>query len=312
MTRHRLSLGTLAIGLLAVFGCASGKSYSVANSTISKTAPIHDMRDNLARWSGGGMMRFPEPERRKFLTYVKETLLENKDSEPFYRSPSNLFLNHDDAYVWKFPRQPNQGYLVFLNPHTGMVPSAEHAWLYVTDLDGKVLERFEFDTGWRRYADGADYSDVGWLSKPVLIQKTRMGMGGDGPQKIYIGFDGLRAAVVRVEDPQGHLLPMQYCFSNYTVGPAFSPPTVERLQQILLGQNEVERIEALIWLAGIHTPPGVPGLQFGEPILNQERYIASIKSPLIASAIRKLRGDRDAYVSKLANTVAIGTGNFAH
>lgn len=252
-----------------------------------------DWGPSLAKWSGGGVGRLGKEQQTKFTEYIAQELKPISRVELII-DPRNPFLNDGDAYVWDFQAEKTKGYLVLLNPHHILTPSAERAWLYIVDERGSEVRRYSFDTGWRMYAKSAQYEKVDWLSSPVLIQEMEPGDLGGGPTKIYIGFDGLRPAVVRLEDEAGKLKPMDDTWSDRSVGPVYPAASIAQLEESLRGQNEVKRIEALIWLAGRHYE-------------NSKNVIPPLKDKGIVDAVKNLRSSSVRYVSELAMTVPVGS-----
>ena len=300
-----LGVGGLVTFLLCVAGCGPS-----APSQSAKAKPT-GMSEQLARWAGGNIGRFGDDERDKFMAYVEKTLMAKDEPENFFRSPSTIFLNEGDAYVWSFGSQASARYLILLNPHTGLTPSAEHAWAFVVDASGDVRNRSEFDIGWRMYSRHASYGTVDWLSTPVLVQEMEDGMNGQGPRKIYLGFDGQQPVVIRLEDASGNLHPMGYFAPNWVVGPKYDPPALGDLERVLMGENEIRRLEALLWLAGQHSRVSDNRAGYDhEAVAEQKRYAEAIDSPSIAKAIKQLRTDGNSYVRQLADEVPIGVGNW--
>jgi hypothetical protein len=294
-----------------LLAAVSTAAMATAFNSQGGVQPGPELGRMLVQWSGGNVGRFSEKERVRFMAYVKAVLVPEEKPRDLFRSPSLIFENDGDAYVWPFRSGPVAGYIVLLNPRTGMVPSAEHAWLFVGNRHGRVLKRYDFDIGWRMYAKRASYKSVEWLSTLVLVQEMEVGMNGDGPRKIYIGFDGLRPAVIRLEDASGHLKPMDYFAPNWVVGPKYRVPSIKELESVLLADNEVRRLEALIWLAGRHGNVSRKGVDRSQEVKDEQvLYARSIKHKSIVEAIKLLRHHRNPYVSKLAQRVPIGTGLF--
>jgi len=271
--------------------------------------PTTDFGPDLARWSSGAISRLSKDEQSKFMVFVKSVLVSEVEPKDVFCSPRLIFENHGDAYVWQLGS--GQGYGVLLNPSPIMVPSAAHAWLFYVDKKGTVRMRSDFDIGDRSYAKHASYEMVSWLANPVVVQEIYGGWARNATRKIFIGFDGMRPTVVRLEDEHGHLRPMDYYAPNWVVGPKFNPPTVEGLVTVLKGDNDVKRLEALVWLADFHSRVSHNKKGWDHEATVEERlYLKAIKSPDIADAIKQLRESSNTYVSKLAFRVPIGVGNF--
>ena len=264
------------------------------------------MTQALLSWVGKPIGDLPIAEQKKFLSYLEKKLANDGGLEGFYHGPSEVFLSHGKAYVWRFGAATESQFLVFLNPHTDVVPSSEHAWLYIVNAAGDPLVKSDFDTGYRMLSTAAGYSKVDWLNNPVLIQEMRVGMNGDGPRKIFIAFDGNRPAVVRIEDENGASKPMPNFAPNWVVGPRFSPPSVEELDGALTGPNELKCLEALVWLSGRHQRASAnqPGYAH-EELSEEQRFADCMKSLTVRDHIRNLRKSANTYVAHLAEMVDV-------
>lgn len=254
----------------------------------------------LDSWAGKSFRQLPSQSKSQFQKFVNGHLLRARDKGGFI-GITDLDFNDQDGFVWKFSTTPKKSFLIYLNPHNGMVPSAERAWLFIVDGDGTILRRADFDTGWRMYANGATYSKVDWISKPVLIQTMVAGVNGHGPRKIYIGFDGLRPAVVRIEDDKGAVRKMDYFDSYHVVGPKIQSTTKPSMLRALLGNNEVRRLEALVWLSGdfIDRFSDFKDLTKADAT----RHTQLVKDKDISNALKTLRESPNSYVKQLAQAV---------
>ena len=247
------------------------------------------------------------------MDFLKTCLIPKERPEDTFRSPDLIFENDGDAYVWRFGPDSDSKFLIYLNPHTGLHPSAEHAWLFIVDRFGTVLSRDEFDTGWRMYAGSAVYEAVSWCSDKVLIQRMQVGLNGGGPRGIYIGFDRLKPHLIRIEDAVGKIVPMEYYATNWVVGPAYAPPTLDDLLNGLRGVNQVKRFEALVWLGGSHQRASQNKAGYDHEAEPQERlYADAIMSKPMGAVIQRLRQSSNPYERELAGLVPIGVGHFEH
>lgn len=264
-----------------------------------------DVQPSLPEWCGKDIARLPDAERAKFMSYVnRDLVVASNDRGLLSGDPEWIFDSHGDAYVWSFGDTNDHRFLIYLNPHTGVIPSSEHAWLFIVDKQGKIVSRSDFDTGWRMWADGASYEKVGWLSSRVLIQEMRVGLNGGGPRRIYFGFDGLRPRVIRLDDAKGNLFAMNYWAPNWVVGPRYDPPPGPVMEQALAGSNEVKRLEALVWLAGHHGTVSMnsPGTDH-EETADEVRYAECIHDPAIIRVVKGLRNSPNPYISELAKSI---------
>jgi len=259
----------------------------------------------LNKWAGKEISTLSAQDRSRFMGLMQRNLIPNRDVRYTFDDPYLTFENNGYAYVWRFGSAADHRFLILLNPHTGMVPSAEHAWLFNVTAKGSVLKRYEFDTGWRMHASGATYGKVSWLCSPVLVQRMREGMNGGGPRAIYIGFDGDRPAVVRLEDESGAQRAMDYFAPNWVVGPPYSPPSVAGMEKILMGSNEVKLLESLVWLSGSHQDISSNRADVShEDISSEIRYAECVRSPTIVRAIKSLLLSKNPYVRQLAKGIA--------
>lgn len=250
-------------------------------------------------WAGKEISTLSEKRQRQFQNFVVKNLPLGKITDPFLGNPNHILLNKGRAYVWNFVGGSTKSYLIYLNPHTGMVPSAEHAWLFIVNREGKTICRSDFDTGWRMYADTAIYTHVNWLSSPVLIQSMSVGGNGRGPRKIYIGFDHLNPMVVRIEDEKGSVCPLEVS-TGHLVGPDFTFRDEKSLRSALTGSNQVQQLNALVWLSGSFQ-------SFSSDRLKNEEGLHRrlVKNVDIAKAIKSLRRSKNEYVKQLANAVQL-------
>ena len=287
---------TLTCTLCLLVGAETSLSYSEQGK----------IKELLASWVGKDISKLSHYKQERFQSFVDKRLLLPKDTVNLFNSPASMFLNQGRAFVWKFEGGPKKSYLIFLNPHTGMIPSAEHAWLFIVNQDGKILNRSDFDTGWRMYADGASYSHVSWMSSPVLTQKMATGENGQGPYKIYFGFDGLQPAVIRIENEKSKSRKMDYFAPNWVVGPRFENKTKPAMRQVLSGTSEVRKLEALIWLAGNFGNP-FDRFEKASPEAKREEALHSslIRDKQIAQAVRQIRMNSKSYTRELANSVVL-------
>lgn len=273
-------------------------------ASISNATSI-SVEKMLESWCGKDLLKLSPAKQAEFQKFFNTRLLSAKDKRSMF-SPESLFLNNDTGYVWKFGASRTGSYLIYLSPHTGMVPSAEHAWLFIVNKEGKVQSRSDFDTGWRMYADGAEFTRVSWMSGPVLIQKMVDGMNGQGPRKIYLGFDGLRPAVVRIENEKGSSRRMDYYAPNWVVGPLFRGTKKTSMLGALKSASEVRRLEALVWLSGqFQVPKNVPDNSDRQFLKERAKHTKLIRDPDIAKVVKSLRMSSNKYTQELANAVRL-------
>ena len=217
------------------------------------------------------------------------------------------------AYVFRFVGEPKNAFLVYLNPGSFAQPSSQLASLFVVSGDGKLLGRSDFDAGYRLIGTGATYERVSWLSTPVLVQELRTGLPEVGGPKLYIGFDGVRPAVVRLEGRTGNLRRMQYYAPSYVVGPPYRPPSASEMERILRGKNEVKRLEGLIWLTGDHQDASTNEEGYvNEDMSDEGAYAAIAAAPSIVRAVNELAKSPNPYVCQLAQSIAGGTQLHKH
>ncbi len=289
------------LAISGIVGCTAP-----ANQQSRAKAKDPALTQALLSWVGKSIADLPVEELKKFKSYVEKKLTNDDGVEHYFIGRSLIFENHGSDYVWKFDSATESQFLVFLNPHTLVVPSSEHAWLYIVNAAGDPLVQSDFDTGYRMCSAGARYSNVDWLKNPVLIQEMRVGMNGGGPRKIFIAFDGNRPAVVRIEDEKGAIKPMPYFAPNWVVGPKFSPPSVGEPDGALTGHNEVKCLEALVWLWGRHQRASANQPDHAHEELSEEqRFADCMKSPEIRGHIRSLRMSTHSYVAQLAEMIDV-------
>ena len=295
--------------ILVVMGRATYRSLVGLASllAIGWSLTSEDFGRDLARWSGGNLRRLAKSEQTRFTAYVRGTLVREDSHRGFEGDPS-WALDSDssgDAYVWRYLQSKSPEYLVLINPHGYVHPSAEHGWLFFVDSRGSIIRKDDFDIGYRMYSRAATYETVSWLSFPVLVQRMEVTSGGQGPAKIYIAFDGRRPAVVGVDDENGAIRSMDYFAPNWVVGPAYYPRTVVEVERYLTGRNEVKRFEALVWLLGNHKNefprPGSENRRSETEI----RWEKAHRYPPIVQAVQKLRFDENAWVRLTAQLVPI-------
>lgn len=287
----------LACNLLILTSCSSPEPEDPATT---KT------REFLTSFVGKDIAKLPEGQLEAFQELVdKKLLIKDEVSRAWIGgSPRLIFANSGNAYVWHFGSPGAKEFLILLNPTNGFVPGAAHAWVFVVDASGKVLAKSDFETGWRMQPKSADYTKVRWLSSPVIIQEMEVGEGGDGPRKIYIAFDDRRPAVVKLEAINGAPRKMDYFALNRVVGPPINKPTRESILGALGGNNEVRRLEALVWLSGTYDDP-FSDRRVLDPAEKayRELHRKLISDADIQASIERLRLSSNEYVQQLAKTI---------
>ncbi|MFI5384953.1 MAG: FKBP-type peptidyl-prolyl cis-trans isomerase [Fimbriimonadales bacterium] len=293
--RSRLGLSVCLLTTLCA-GALSGEFHGKEQTPKQETAA-----EMLARLDG------------KFVSYEKDpTAYDNflKFLRRSFPKANPVFdtLGDSQACIWR----RGTHYLVFKQNAEAIIPGESSVSLYYFDLNGKPISTSWFGAGWRTWIHPNKVIQVPGVSD-FLIDIEAHGWGVPKIREVY-GLIGDRVVIVRLEQSPDHswgtsekysdapvLARNTYWAPNITVGPL--PPTYskESLLAALQGHDNVAKLEALTWLAGIHAEPSEQiNPVFHEPQADAQRYWALSREPEVVESVRRLESSPVPWISEAA------------
>jgi hypothetical protein len=256
--------------------------------------------ESLKSWAGKEISQLPSGERSKFADYVAAKLLSADERDDPFASPSVLFANHGDAYVWRF-NEGNTKFLILVSRHRGLSTDSDEDLLFLTDREGSVIHRFSFYTHAWIDPESVKYQKFPWLKGPVIIQEMQSRSRGHGLCRVYFGFDGSRPAAIRIEDRLSKPLPVDYWYPDPAVDPKYAPPAKAEMERVLIGPDDIKRLEALIWLTGRHGDVGQNTKDmWHEATADEVKYENFMHDPEICKLVTNLRSSPNPWVRDIA------------
>lgn len=159
-----------------------------------------------------------------------------------------------------------------------------------------------FPVGFARRARSARLQST----PPLLIVETDSGFQFGQPLHLYFAFLEDQAALVRLEEPDGRLVPNRYLPFQQAAGPVQRRLGTAELESDLSSADRARILAALVWLGGVHhrtlelPTSGAPGEA-------EETYPDAVARahPGIRARILQLRAHPDPWIREAAVAVSL-------
>jgi hypothetical protein len=264
----------------------------------------------LQAYLGKDLRAASEDEQIEFDGLIRQLA---PDARAFHPSSPSLTLNPRDWwdslrakpaahvrrswYLWRVPNGQGQDRLVlFQGEPLWVFPSSSSARIYVFDLDGRLITKCEFPTGYRMSIGDAHYLKDSGHGVPCLL------VDSDGfiTVQYYVFLDDT-FALVRLEDSEGRPVPNFFGSWDDRIGPSAPKRTPEQWEAALRSSDPREVLRTLAWVGGHHPDP-----QFAqergeaEEAEDARRALATRARPEVRSAVEALTRSEDSWVQEAA------------
>lgn len=153
-------------------------------------------------------------------------------------------------FLWKL-EVPTKRFVIFDSPTDFMSPGHQVHYLYFFDEAGTMLGSSAFSSGWRMRTESANLIR---RDQNYLLEIEANGLSSFAHASFlreeYVLLND-RAMLARLEGKDG-LIRNVYGCTYVTVGPPIPERTAEEWLKILSSRNELEVLQALMWIAGVH------------------------------------------------------------
>lgn len=204
--------------------------------------------------------------------------------------------------VWKVESTDGQAYHLAVEgcPLT-VIPGSSSAGLHLLRNDGTPAAGCVFTAGWRLDLHEAVVVNATWLETIAVELRIQAAINGSDVKRQYYALAGDRFALVRLEDSEGRAHMNHYGAPNWTIGPLPPLRTEEQWERVILSDEPVPLLEALVWLGGIHLDSALPP----PPTLHEDRASALLceavrARPAVGRRVRDLRASLNHWIREAA------------
>jgi hypothetical protein len=226
----------------------------------------------------------------KLLSFIEKPLYKlNKDSKDEVESlVLDIFPNRkkdsshfefEPWYFWKVDGKQIH-FILLETASVWTVPGTTPVSLHIFDSKGILLKSLQFHTGHRIYLRKAVLIQSFSLEKikiPVIefsVEFSGMIRVDENQQQIfakqYYAFMGDNIVLIRLEDHDGFIIRKRYDYGQFA--PLDLPKRSEKEWEIaLLSNNEVEILQTLVWMGGIHYYENIEDIQLLENLRKRNK-----------------------------------------
>jgi hypothetical protein len=173
------------------------------------------------------------------------------------------------------------------------IPGGTYGGLQLLNAQGREVKAWKFQLGWRNRLGQATLTYSQDFAADLLTISTTPVINGRDIAKIYFTLRDQQLHLIRIEDPNGKLIPNHYAFPNYEIG---VPPPLADVEPNLHSQHPDEVLSALILLGGTHIDADSMSPYAAEidrnlakpTILQQIKTLTNANNPWIREAARQL------------------------
>jgi hypothetical protein len=198
------------------------------------------------------------------------------------------------SYLWKPGiAQPQVTQIALYLADVFSIPGGTYGGLQLLNAQGREVKAWKFQLGWRNRLGQANLTySIDYRADLLTINTTPV-INGRDIAKIYFTLRDQQLHLIRIEDPNGKLVPNHYAYHNYEIG---VPPPLADVEPNLHSQHPDEVLSALILLGGIHIDAGSISPYAAEidriftkpAILQQIKTLTNASTPWIREAARQL------------------------
>jgi hypothetical protein len=181
------------------------------------------------------------------------------------------------------------------------IPGNSSAHIFVFDVEGRLLTKCGFSTGWRITIEDAHWQEDSGHGFPCLLVCSAPSINGADITSQYYAFLEGTFALVRMEDSAGELVTVNYHNPNHTIGPAVPERTTEQWEAAVRSSDRAEVLRTLVWLSGDHSDPPLrlDGISV-ERFEDASRALEARARPGLRSAVEDLTSSEDRWVQEAA------------
>jgi len=238
-------------------------------------------------------------------------ILPKEDVEP--TDPMVAFIAPEPH--WIKPYRSGSTRWLYLMVYPGYnSPEASYLRAYGLDKDWKLVQRYEFSTGYRMKFVTARLATQRWIPKPILSLRVSAASPSKEEQENAsrplalreveqsYTFDELGASLIGLEGFGGVLFGNSYRNGPPDMGPFTSGRAAKEWTADLNSADPVRQLSALIWLSGEHLPSGEPRQSNVnmEAVVDSRAYERLRSDPAILLKVSSLSESPNAWVSRRA------------
>jgi peptidylprolyl isomerase len=205
-----------------------------------------------------------------------------------------------EVFVWRPRESKALAYVMLVFSNAQSIPGQSFADILVFDQHQSLLVSHRFPMGWRLRSTDAQLRDLPDFGSVVEI-KLRPVINGAPLGKVFIGFQGSRPALLRIEDESGKYFRNDLNSPNHSIGPVPHYRTTSQWRASLDGRDNCEVLDSLNWLSSGHFAPQVgPERVFHEKVKEAVSWREAALSPGIRKRVYELTASPVPWISETA------------
>jgi hypothetical protein len=179
------------------------------------------------------------------------------------------------------------------------IPGGSSAHIFVFDIEGHLLTKCNFSTGWRITIEDARWQEDSGHGFACLVVYSAPSINGADITSQYYALLEDTFALVRMEDRAGKSVRVNYHNPNHTIGPSVPERTAEEWEATMRSSDRAEVLRTLVWLGGAHSDPPLR-LEGVERFEDASRALQARARPGLRLAVEALISSEDRWVVEAA------------